>query len=258
LIFKPKSAQPDLGRLHPVHAFKRVFSVSGAVRSGMDLAKLAVVISIAALFVSRHRREIVSLPQLSAEGAIERAGSLTLELLMWTVAALVALGAVDLGYQRWKIGRDLRMTRQDVNQELRQSESDRENRRRRAQFQRAIASRCSPGAMERASVVICDDTSGIAVALEYDACGAGLPRVAVKGTGLVAKRLHRFAMERELAIVHRPLAARTLYKKVGVGQEIPPELLQEAAEILGGVHVRASRRGDVASRKLSRVDEVAG
>ncbi|MCI0365418.1 MAG: EscU/YscU/HrcU family type III secretion system export apparatus switch protein [Phycisphaerales bacterium] len=258
LIFTPKSAQPDLGRLNPVHALKRIFSVSGAVRSGMDLAKLAVAIAIGAVFVSEHGREIVSLPYLSGEGAIGRTGSLTLELLLWTVAALMALGALDFGYQRWRVGRDLRMTRQDLNQELRQSESDRENRRRRLQFQRGIASRWGAGAIEGADVLICDDASGIAVALDYDEGGAGLPRVAGKGAGLVAMRLRRVAIEQRMAIVQRPMAARTLYRKVGLGQEIPAELWQEAAEILGGIYARVSRRGDVAGHEHSLGDEVFG
>lgn len=234
-IFSPKAAQPTLNKLNPMSGFKRIFGISGAVKSGLDVFKVGIVMTVAVLTVMEHAREIVVLPYLSAMQSLREVGSMMLSMALRVLAILLVLGIIDFMYQRWKHLNDLKMTKQQVKDEMRQSEGDPDVKRRRSRIQRQIAMQRISAAVPKADVVV-TNPEHISIAIQYDSNSMGAPRVVAKGADFLALRIRQIAMRHGIPIVERKPLARALYKEVGVNQEVPPTFYKAVAEILAYVY----------------------
>lgn len=234
-LFAPKAVQPKLSKLNPLSGFKRVFGLSGLVKASLDSVKVLIVGLITGLTIRQHGEEILVLPYLSIMQCLATIGGLMFDLALRILAILLLLGIIDLAYQRWKMSRELRMTKQQVKDEMKQTEGDPEVKRRRARMQQQIAMQRISSAVPRADVIV-TNPEHIAIAIKYDSDRMSAPMVIAKGADHLAMRIRQLALKHSIPIVERKPLARALYKDVAVGQEIPPDYYSAVAEVLAYVY----------------------
>jgi flagellar biosynthetic protein FlhB len=148
---------------------------------------------------------------------------------------VAALAAIDYGYQRFEFERKLRMTKEEVKEEMRESEGDPKIRSRIRTIQRDMARKRMLADVKKADVVI-TNPDHLAVAIRYDQANMAAPIVVAKGAGYLAQRIKELAREHGVIIIENKFVARTLYKLVDVGREIPSDLYRAVAEILAYVY----------------------
>ena len=234
-MFSPGAAQPSLIKLNPLNGFKRIFGLTGAVKSGIDVVKVTIVLAVAIPTIIHDAREIVLLPYLSSMQALREVGGMLLTLAIRILAVLLMLGVTDYIYQRWKYDNDLRMTKQQVKEEMKQSEGDPEVKRRRLRMQQQIALQRINTAVPKADVIV-TNPEHISIAIQYDQATMRAPKVVAMGADHLAMRIRQIALLHGIPIVERKPLARALYKEVAINQEIPPAFYKAVAEILAFVY----------------------
>jgi len=240
-LFTMKALQPKLSKLNPLAGFKRLFGYSGLVKAGIAVLKVGIVSLVAALTVMQYAERIAVVAYLPVLACLATAGALLLQLAIRILAVLLVLGIIDYAYQRWKHKQDLRMTKQQVKDELKQTEGDPSVKRRRFRMQQQIAMQRINAAVPRADVVV-TNPEHIAVAIRYDAERMNAPTVIAKGADYLAMRIRQLALRHGIPVVERKPLARALYKEVAVGQEIPPDFYSAVAEVLAYVYRLSGRR----------------
>jgi len=230
-LFAPKAAAPDLGRLSPIKGLSRVFGFANTVKSSLDVLKVSLVLAIAAISLTGCSSRIAALPYMSALQALREGGLIVLNLALRIAAALLMLGILDCMYQRWRLGRNLRMTRQQIKDELKQAEGDPETRRRRIHAQQPSGLHRLPASVSKADVVLVDDER-IAIALAFDESTMAAPKVVGKGVSKRAQRIRALAMQHNIPIIERQSLARALYKRADIDREIQTEHYKDMAEVL--------------------------
>ncbi len=230
----PAGLLPRWEHLNPAWGFRRLLSL----RSGVELAKALLkvtVVGAVALAAARHAAADYTLylardPAASFALAARWAGRIGLQV----GGALLALAVADFFYQRWEYERNLRMSRTEVKEEIRETEGDPAVRGARRRRQRELARRRMVNDVRRAQVVVTNPVH-VAVALRYVAGETDAPVVVAKGRGYLAQRIRAEAEKHGVPVVEDPPLARTLYRLVRVGQAIPQELYAAVAEVLAFV-----------------------
>lgn len=203
--------------------------------SGVELLKAVIGLSAIGYLAVRVLRD-----HLAATWAIGGAGSIRASIAGWQSAetfltrAAVALGliaAADYAVQRWRTTRSLKMTKQEVRDDMRQTEGNPEIKARVQRIHREMVRKRMLAATKKATVVITNPTE-YAVALEYRRLAMAAPRVVAKGRGVLARRIKQIARDHDVPIVENVPLARALYKAVDVGETIPAALFEAVAEIL--------------------------
>ncbi len=240
-LFTVKSIQPKFSKLNPIKGFQRIFGISGLVKVTLDSLKVLIVVVVATLTTLQYAEEMVVLPYLDILVATLRVGWLMFDLAMRVLAVLLVLGVMDFLYQRWKHARDLRMTKQQVKDEFKQTEGDPEVKRRRQRIQQQMAMQRLSSAVPKADVIV-TNPEHLSIAIQYDADNMNAPRVVAKGADYIALRIRQIAMQHGIPIIQRKPLAQALYRSVEVGQEIPPEFYQAIAEILAYVYRLSGRK----------------
>jgi len=230
-----KKLRPKLDYLSPIRGLRRIFSAESVTRALLALLKLTLVAVVAYATLSTQLRPLLATATLPPEGVLPAAGALVLTLALRMALLLLLLGLVDYGYQRWKLERSLRMTRQEVREELKRMEGDPLLKQRRRQIQAKLALQRLRIDVPRADVVV-TNPSEYAVALRYDEATMRAPRLLAKGKDFLALQIRRIAQEQRVPIVQRPPLARALYAAVDVGAEVPPQFYRAVAEVLAYVY----------------------
>ncbi|MEQ1795937.1 MAG: flagellar biosynthesis protein FlhB [Nitrospira sp.] len=234
-MWRPNALQPNFGKLNPINGLGKLFSMRSVMELIKGLLKIAIIIGVA-LFTARH--DLLMVPALmdyDLPASLEMAGHLTLKVAMGVTGALAVLAAVDYFYQRFEWSRDLRMTKEEVKEEHKAAEGDPLVRGRIRTAQRDLAKKRMMAAVQTADVVVTNPTH-LAVALKYDASQKAAPFVVAKGAGFIAERIRELARHHGVAVVENKLVARTLYRLVDIGKEIPSNLYRAVAEILAFVY----------------------
>ncbi len=239
-LFSPQMLRPKLSHLNPLSGLKRLVGTSGLFKAGLSIVKLTLVVTVAVLTVFQYGREIVVLPYLAPLQIVLTATGMMLNLALRLLVVLLLLGVLDMFYQKWKHTRDLKMTKQQVKDEMKQAEGDPQVKRRRYRMQQQIAMQRIAAAVPRADVVV-TNPDHVSVAISYDAQRMNAPTVVAKGADFVALRIRQIALANSVPIVQRPPLARALYRQVAVGQEIPPDFYHAVAEILAYVYQLSGR-----------------
>lgn len=234
-LFTTEPLVPKLDRIDPIAGFGRIFSMRGAVRTVLGIAKVLLISVIAYFVIAPEMPQIVQLPNLTAVAGLHRIWSMMIELATWLIVVMLVLGAADFFYQRWQHTKDLRMTKQEVKEERKSMDGDPHVRGRRRQMMRAIAMQRVGQAVPSADVVVTNPTH-YSVAIKYDPEKMAAPRVVAKGADFMAMRIRQLASLHAVPMVERPALARALYAAVEVGQEIPQEQYQAVAEVLAYVY----------------------
>ena len=247
LVFSGKALAPDFSRLDPIAGLQRVFALRGLVEVAKALAKFVAVGTVAILLLLRMTPEIVQLGSQDAVRGMSHGTWLMLVCLLVLSASLLLIAAIDVPFQLWDHGRNLRMTREEVREELRDAEGRPEVRHRIRQLAQERARRRMMQEVPRADVVIVNPTH-FAVALRYSGGSMRAPRVVAKGKELVAARIREIAQANGVPIYESPPLARSLFFATDLGDEIPAGLYSAVAKVLAWVYrARAAASEGVAS-----------
>jgi flagellar biosynthetic protein FlhB len=225
----------DSSRLNPLNGFKRIFSLQGTVEMFKSMLKLVLVGWPVYTFLQSNVGSILRLIQMPLSDGIKEWSSLAFSL-MWRVAgAYIVLAAADYAYQRWNYTRQLRMSKQEVMDDLKRSEGDPFMRGRIRQQQRRMAHSRMMTRVPQADVIVTNPTH-YAVAIIYESGKMEAPIVVAKGAFLVAQRIVDIAKNNNVPIIQNIPLARAMYKLVDLEQPIPPELYVAMAEVLAYVY----------------------
>lgn len=245
--FSLESLTPKLDKLDPIKGLKRLFAVRGLVELLKALAKFLLVGGVGIGLFMHYSSELIGLGYESVEAALAHAGEILVWCFLVLSATLILVAAVDVPFQLWDHNRNLKMTRQEVKDEFKDTEGKPEVKSRIKQMQREIAQRRMMEAVPEADVVITNPTH-YAVALKYDDARMGAPVVVAKGKDLIAREIRERAVAAEVPIVSAPPLARAIFFSTELDQEIPAALYLAVAQVLAYVfQLRTAGRhgGDV-------------
>jgi flagellar biosynthetic protein FlhB len=229
--FSAGALVPQFSRMNPATGIGRMFSARSMVELGKGLAKVGVVGIIAFVLLKGLTPQLLGLSAEPLGGAIGHAAALSGYALLVLTCGLALIAAVDVPFQLWQHGKDLRMTREEVKEEYKESEGSPETRGRIREAQRALARGRMLQDVPKADVVVTNPTH-YAVALRYDEQRMRAPIVVAKGTELIAARIREIANESGVPIVEAPPLARALYRNVDLGREVPAALYVTVAQVL--------------------------
>jgi len=234
-FFLPGKVGLDLSRIDPLAGLKRIFSLDSVVRLGFSVFKLFLITGIAFACVYQ---DLPSILGLSGQGLPEIAVAVW-QLMFWTglkiALALLTLAVFDYGYQYWRHEQDLRMTSQEVREEMRNLEGDPQVAARRRSVQRQLVTHRLTQAVPKADVVVTNPTE-LAVAIQYDPDKMAAPIVVAKGAGHIAQQIRRLALEQGIPILERKPLAQALYREVQIDHPVPQEKYAAVAEVLAYVY----------------------
>jgi flagellar biosynthetic protein FlhB len=229
--FSTEALGVKLERINPISGFGRMFSLRSVVELGKSLSKFAVVGSLAALVLWQQSGAFLGLAHEATAPALAHALQLAGQALLAVASGLALIAAVDVPYQLWQHQRDLRMTRQEVLDEMKETEGSPEIKGRIRALQQEFARRRMMQEVPTASVVV-TNPEHYAVALRYVDGRNRAPVVVAKGVDAVAARIREIARENGVPIFEAPPLARTLYRNVDLGIEIPADLYVAVAQVL--------------------------
>lgn len=233
LLVSAKGIAPQLARLSPLAGAKRIVSPENLVEFLKSVAKLAVLAGAAAAVLWDAPARLMHAAEWDPGTLLMVAVADSFRLLLALLLALGAIGVLDVAWSRWRHGQRLRMSRQDIREEMKQSEGDPEIRARLRRI-RAERSRTRMLAAVPQSTVVVTNPTHYAVALAYDRDSSAAPKVVAKGVDHLAARIRAAAEQHRIPIIANPPLARALYT-VEVDREIPEEHYQAVAEIIAYV-----------------------
>ncbi len=235
ILFTGKPLMPKFDKLNPISGFSNLFSLRALVELLKSVFKVGIVLYVTWAAVRDSAPEYVSLMETSPAGLIQAVGGIVF-LLWWRIAlALLVLGILDYGFQRWQFDRNLMMTVQEAREELKEYEGDPRIKQRIRQIQRRIAMQRMMAEVPKADVIVTNPVR-YAIALRYEPDRMLAPVVVAKGARIIANRIREVAVENDVPIVQKPDLARTLYRTVEVGQPVPEPLFRAVAEVLAYVY----------------------
>ena len=230
-----KPLKPKLDRLNPIGGLKRMFSQEKVVELIKSILKVLAIALVAYNEVKDRWKFILNLYDFEFMQAILNIFDIVLDVGIKISLIFVVIGLADFGYQKWKHLHDLRMSKQEVKDEMKQSEGDPQIKGQIRQKMREGARRRMMQDLPKADVVITNPTH-FAVAVKYDKDTAEAPYVLAKGADYVAANIKEIAKQNNIEIVENKPLARMLYYNVEIGDQIPPELYQMVAEVLAYVY----------------------
>lgn len=243
LRFSNKALMPDFKRLDPMAGLKRLYGAESIAELLKSLLRVICVGGAAVLCLKLGVSQLRELLTMPLEQGVRTGLGFAGTLLFACAGALMLLAAIDAPYQKWNWLRKLKMTRQELREEMKESEGRPEVKGRIRQMQHQLSQRRMIEDVPTADVVLVNPTH-YAVALKYDADRMGAPRVVAKGVDEVALRIREVAEAHRVAIVSAPPLARALYRESQLGREIPVRLYTAVAQILSYVYqLRAWRNG---------------
>ncbi|MFT0851132.1 flagellar biosynthesis protein FlhB [Achromobacter sp. F4_2707] len=235
LVLSGKALQPKFERMNPLKGIKRMFSAQTLVELFKTLAKAIVIATVGVLVITHYRDQMLALMHATPSEALTYGMSLVALCCALIVAALLLVVLIDAPWQIYSHFKKLRMSRQDVKQEHKESEGDPHVKGRIRQQQRAMARGRMMSEVPHADVVVTNPTH-YAVALRYREGGGGAPVVVAKGVGLIAAQIRQVASDNKVPLLSAPPLARALYHHVELEREIPVELYSAVAEVLAWVY----------------------
>jgi flagellar biosynthetic protein FlhB len=234
-LYVPQKLALDWKRINPLSNWQRIFSLSAAVNLGFGLLKVGLISAVAGWCLWDERQRLISLAgQTSPEIA-----EYLFHVLLWTSlkigGALAGLALFDYGYQFWKHEQDLKMTTQELKEEIKTQQGDPQIAARRRQIQRQMVLHRLKSTIPKADVIVTNPTH-LAVALQYDPEKMAAPIVTAKGADLLAKRIRELALQSNVPVVERKELARALFAGVEIGQPVPAEQYAAVAEVVRYVY----------------------
>jgi flagellar biosynthetic protein FlhB len=226
---------PKMSKLNPISGMKRFVSLKALVELAKSIVKLLIIGSIAYLLVKSDMAAFPLLIHQEVGQILVFVARVSLKISFFVCLALVILAVLDFLYQRWQHEKDLKMTKQEVKDEQKQTFGDPKVKSRIRSMQLEMARRRMMEAVPEADVVITNPTH-LAIAIKFDAEEMIAPLVLAKGAGHVAQRIKEIATEHQVPLVEDKPLAQALFKMVELGDYIPAELYRAVAEVLAYVY----------------------
>jgi flagellar biosynthetic protein FlhB len=233
LVLAPTALAPSPSRLNPVTHVQQLFSLQAVSRLLKSLAPTAVIVYFAVALLARDWTTLPSLLHASRSVLLTFAASRWFELAWKASLVLLAWSAADYLLERWRHENELKMSRQDLRDEFKETEGHPAVKARIRRLQRQARRRRMLKDVERAAVVITNPTE-FAIALEFN-LQMEAPVVVAKGRNLLAAQIREIALWHGIPLVENPPLAHALYRAVEIGQAIPPKLYAVVAEILAAI-----------------------
>lgn len=244
LIFSSQPLMPQMSRINPISGFQRILSMRGLFEAVKSIFKIGLIGYIVYRTIMSGLVDVVSLVDADKSNIaalfVSTVGRIGFQVFLRAALALLFLSIFDFLYQRWQHEQDIRMTREEMREEMKRTEGDPEIRRRIRRVQRELSQARMMKAIPEADAVITNPVH-LAVAIKYDYEVMDSPYVVAKGERKIARQIREIAEEHGVPIVENPPLAQALYKNVEVGEVIPMEFYQAIAEVLAYVHELTNR-----------------
>lgn len=233
LVGKP--LKPTLNKINPYNGIKRILGNRGRIELLKSIAKIFLIAPVMIWLITRNLPGLMNLAITEPPAIIEHIAWLALEIAIYALAIMLILALLDLWFQRWQHHQDMKMTKEEVRQEMKDVQGDPKIKSRIRSIQLEMARKRMMEGVPEAEVVVTNPTE-YAIALKYDSEENAAPIVVAKGRNHLARRIKDIAIENGVPIVENRPLAQSLYRLVEVGQFIPPELYQAVAEVLAYVY----------------------
>ncbi len=230
-----KPIEPKLDKLDIVQGLAKLVSIRSLFELFKNVAKLAVIGLVAFYAVKSELDTVPILPDLSVSQILGTFGAAAFRVAIKCSIALIVIAVVDYAFQKWEFEKQLRMTKQEIKEEGKDTEGNPQIKGKIKQLQREQSMRRMMADIKKADVVVTNPTE-FAVAIRYDSDTMDAPSVIAKGQRLVAKRIKELANEHDIPIVENKPLARALFKTCEVGMQIPPKFFKAVAEVLAYVY----------------------
>lgn len=234
-IFTGEPLKPDLNKLNPINGFKRMFSSRTVVDLLKDICIVSIVGYIGYQFVMDNLKTILQLNTLNFNYIPAALKSLVVSIFFKISIVTAIIAIIDYIYQKFMFNKDLKMSKDEVKEEYKQTEGDPQIKSKRRQKMRELSDKRMMASVPDATVVITNPTH-LAVALKYAEGGSKAPVVTAKGADRIALKIKEIAKENEVPIIENKPLARLIYKEVEIDDEIPVEMYEAVAEIMAVVY----------------------
>ncbi|MFH0730496.1 MAG: flagellar biosynthesis protein FlhB [Pseudomonadota bacterium] len=234
-VISTKAIAFKLDKFNIIKGFGRLFSLKALMELFKSLIKLTVIGSIAYLVIQGEMSQLEKLYNASVAHIFIFLLKGIFKIFIWVALIMMIVAIMDYSYQRWQFEKDLRMTKQEVKEEYKETEGDPLVKSRIRSIQIQAARKRMMQQVPTADVVVTNPTH-LAVAIKYDPLSMAAPQVVAKGAGLIAERIKALASEHHIPVVENKELARNLYKLLEVGEQIPSEFFRAVAELLAYVY----------------------
>ena len=235
LRFSTHPLIPKFSKLSPMKGFGRIFSKNTVMELFKSLFKVGIISILSYFIIKSHWNEIPPLMGLGVGEILSFMGFVALEIIFQVLLVMIFLSLIDFAFQRFTYRENLRMTKQEVKEERKETDGNPQIKQRIRTVQMEMARKRMMSAVPDADVVVTNPTH-ISIAIKYDPEKTSAPAVIAKGVGHIAMRIREIARENGIPLVEDKPLARTLNKTVEVGQLIPASLYKAVAEILAYVY----------------------
>ena len=240
LNFNTEAIGFKLDKLNPINGFGRIFSKRSLMELVKSLMKIAIIGFFLYDFLIDHLMEMPQFIYFDLPTSLAQISDIIFKMAFEVIGVIMIVGFMDYAYQKWQTTQDLKMSKQEVKDEMKQSEGDPQIKGKIKQKQRQMAMSRMMQEVPKADVIVTNPTH-FAVALKYEK-GMVAPQIVAKGQDLVARRIKEIANENRVPIVENKPLARALYASTQVGDMVPAELYQAVAEVLAYVYRLKQRR----------------
>ncbi len=235
ILFSAKPLEPKYDKIDPIKGAAKLFSVQALFNLVKDIVKIALIFVVGYYAIVSEIKHSSMISALDAPHMLGFIGAAMFRVAIKCSLVLIVLAAIDYGFQKYQYEKDLRMTKQEVKDEMKNTEGNPQIKSRVRQLQREAAFSRMMADVPKADVVVTNPTH-IAVALSYDVEKMDAPTVVAMGQRLIAERIKEIASEHDIPIVENKPLARTLFKACEVGMQIPASLFRAVAEVLAYVY----------------------
>lgn len=241
LNFSPEALKLKFDQIDPVKGFSRLFDVKSLVKLGISMAKLLVISAIVWFYLKDKVQDLAVIRWAYTEGIMVSISKMILGLLIRVCLALLVLALLDVFFQKWKYISEMKMTKQEVKQERKDTDGSPELKSRIRRIQFTMAKRRMLKEVPKANVILVNPTH-YAVALRYDSKTMDAPVLVAKGADHLAEKIREIGRSHAVPIIRRPELTRTIYSTVKEGQAIPETLFTAVAEVLAMIYRLKHRR----------------
>jgi len=233
-LFSPQALSFKFDKLNPISGIKRLFSMNSLMELAKALAKFVLIVGTAVFLLWHNVYELLSLGRNGLETGLSDASGLLISSFFIVCLSTVLIASVDVPFQIWNHSKQLKMTKQQVKDEMKDTEGKPEVKAQIRALQQELANRRMMEAIPDADVIITNPTH-FAIALSYKPNEMGAPKLVAKGVDLVAERIKNLANEHGVMIMPAPMLARALYYSTKINQDIPGGLYLAVAQVLAYV-----------------------
>ncbi len=249
ILFTMEPLKPNLAKINPLEGFKRMFSQKSLVELIKGILKMVIVAVCAWSIIQSQHDHLMAMTRMSFSQSWLLIFQTALNICVTTAIVLLVLGIADWWYQHYQLMKQLRMSRQDIKDEMKNTEGNPEVKRKVRQTGQALIRQQITKNVPTADVIVTNPTH-FAVAIQYDPDVAPAPRVVAKGADHLAFKIRELAKEHGVPIVENKPLARQMYAQIEVGHMIPPDLFIAVAEVLAYVFKKNKGRKNRHARRM--------